>query len=279
MRKIKVVSLLFTVLLISFFTLLISRVPIFAQTQTPGFDFSKAYQDYIYNYNLYRDSHISYESAKGEYRNYQTLSAQTKALEATRDMLRKRDEVLRTYFTALRMKLVESTGVTNYDQSVSFLRLDTEVNWLAVHKDSLSSPSTLEDLVKSSQAVEGKNINFELLSYQSLGLILSGKENALREKINSQTDKIDTELEIMKKDGENVDKLQWWLIEAKKKINLSKDKQAAAETKINSLKDASYINNRQATYNKAQLLYEESNQYLKEGLNFLSEITDSIKYE
>lgn len=251
--------------------------PSISFAQTGSFDADKAYQDYLYNYNLYRDSHLRYVSARSEYFSYRTLNAETKALESTRDMLSKRAEVLRTYLVALRMLLIESTGITNYQQNMAFVKLDTETTWLKEHKDSLSAPDSLQDLVKVSEPFESKFPDTEILSYQTLGLILSGRINQLQDKVSNQINLVDQKLNAMKEAGENVDKLDRWLIEARKKMALSEQKQKEAEDILKEMKSA--YGSKRDTFVKGQLTYGESNQYLKEAVSFLTEIINDIKYE
>lgn len=216
-------------------------------------------------------------SARGEYLTYRTLTAETKALEATRQMLQKRDEVLRTYLSSLRLKLVETTGISNYQQNLVFVKLDAEVSWLASHKDLLTSPGSLADLVKVSSDLEEKYPDLEFLIYQTLGTILSGKENSLREKSIHQADSTQEIINRMKSEGESVEKLERWLIEARKKITLSEQKQTEAESKIKALKESDY--DRKRKFDDAQFVFEEANQYLKEAAAYLGEIASEIKYE
>lgn len=247
--------------------------PVFSE----DFNSSKAYQDYLYNYNLYRSSHDNYLSAKNEHLSYKTLNSQTKALEATREMLKNRDEALRTYLTALRMRLKETTGIINYQQNLEYLKLDLETNWLTLHKDSLSAPTSLEDLFKTSADFEKRYPDTEVLAYQSLGTILSGKQDNIRNQISDQIKKIEDKITEIKNTGESVDKLQQWLGEAKKKVVASQTKQTEAENILKAL-DADE-NNKKGEFNNAQAAIGESNQNLKEAASFLTEIIVEIKHE
>jgi len=259
--------LLFTLLLFYSFTL----------THAQTFDYNRAYQDYLYSFNLYRTSHTNYVTAKSEYLAYKTLTSETRAIEATRETLKTRSEALRTYLTALRMKLAETTGILDYQQNLQYLKLDNETAWLDSHQDSLSSPGSLGDLTKQSSQLEKRYPNTELLAYQTLGTILSGKENSLREKVSAQIDAAGEQLTKMKEEGENVDTFERWVLEARKKVTLSEEKQTEAEKIISSIKDSD--NEKRKKFNQAQFTYEEANQYLKEAVSFLSEIIRGIKHD
>lgn len=251
----------FTALLFYFF---IAKL-VFAQ----NFDFSRAYQDYLYTYNQYRESHNEYIVAKNQYLNYQTLTAKNKALIATRKMLEVRSEVLRTYLTALRLRLAETTSVVGYQANTLYLKIDNEVNWLVKHKDSLSSASTLEDLLEISGEFEKRYPKTEVLIYQTLGEIIKSKEVNLYEKtrkvISATEEKI---LEIKRSDSEKALLWERWLLEAKNKALRGLEKQGDSK-KILQKKD----------FLQFQFSLKESNQYLKEVVFYLKEIIQKIKYD
>ena len=109
------------------------------------FNFEKAYEDYLYNLNLYRDSYHEFATAKEQYASYKTLTSKTLLLEQTINMLQKRDEALKTYLTALRLNLAETTGILNYEQNLLYLELDNQIAWLNNHKETVPSVASLED--------------------------------------------------------------------------------------------------------------------------------------
>lgn len=246
----------------------------YTATKAQNFDSNRAYQDYLYNFNLYRTSYQNYLSAKNEYQAYKTLNAETKALETTRQMLQKRDETLRTYLTALRMKLGETTNIINYQQNLQYLKLDTETTWLASHKETLAQTNSIADLLLTSSQLEQKYPEIELLSYQTLGTILAGKQNSLRAKIVIQSQKIEDKLNQIEKEDQGVSLLGNWLIEAKKKLSLSEEKQREGETILKTLKTNDQSKKRE--FERAQAAFEQSNQYLKDAAAFLMEIIQEI---
>src|SRR4030042_2935830 len=95
-------------------------------------------------------------------------------------MLELRDEAVKTYLTALRLKLAETTGVSSYEQNSLYLKLDSEVDWYATHREDLSSAGTLEDLLASSKKAQERYPQTEVFIYHTLGTILAGKENQFR---------------------------------------------------------------------------------------------------
>lgn len=261
--------ILLTLLLLTFYFLL---GPVFAQ----DFDFNRSYSDYLHNFNLYREAHLAYVSAKSESLTYKTLESQTKALEKTRKMLELRDQVLSTYLTSLRMRLVETTKVENYEQSMRYVLLDNKVAFLKLNQEKLSSPATLEDLLGVSKEVEDEFPKIEILSYQTLETIISSSENDLRDRVSEQTTKEEEKVAQMRAAGEDTATLERWLIEVRGKITLSSQKQQEAKNLLAKIGEGGQ--NKKDRFLEAQKKFEESNQYLKEAVSYLKEVVKKIKY-
>ncbi len=250
---------------------LLSYSVVFSQ----DFDYNRAFDDYVYNYNLYRSNHLDYISTKSEYQTYGTLTAKTQALEAMRALLKQRDEVIKTYLTALRMKLKEETGVETYRQNLYFVKLDDEITWLKENQSFVSTPSTIEDLNDLSEKLENRFPYTLVIAYQTLGTINEGKLNRLREKVNQEITATEEKIEEIRSYGEEEPTIERWLIEAKQKVVLSNEKQREAMAIINSLEPSS--RDKASKYDQARHLFEESNQYLKESVSYLKEIIREIK--
>lgn len=244
--------------------------------ETPEFDFNRAHQDYLYIYGQYREAHNEYVTAKEQYLNYKTLTAKTLALEQTLSMLQNRDETLKTYLTALRMKMAETTGISSYKQNTHYLKLDAEVTWYLEHREELVSAATLEDLTDSSKEAEDRHGKTEVLAYQALGLIFEGKEtgikNQLEEQINLIKDKLE---EIDEKGDKDTTTAERWLLEAENKLARSQEKINQATNILDAMKPSD--RNKAGDYSEAQKLFQESHLYLREANSFLKELIHEIK--
>ncbi|MCJ7793137.1 MAG: hypothetical protein MUP45_04120 [Candidatus Marinimicrobia bacterium] len=240
------------------------------------FDFNRANEDYLYTYGTYRQAHNEYVTAREQFLTYQTLTAKTLALEQTLNMLQKRDETLRTYLTALRMKMAETTGISNYKQNTHYLKLDAEVSWYVEHRDSLTSAGTLEDLVELSEEAEEEHGKTEVLSYQALGLILDGKEEFLKSQIGEQIHLLQEKLkEIKEKGDKDTTKAERWLLEAENKLTRCEEKLTEANQILEELKPSR--GDKDKDYSEAQKLFSEAHLYLKEANGFLKELIREIK--
>lgn len=269
MKKILTIIFLFS------FLFLVPSPTIKAQ-DNQEFNFDRAYQDYLFTYNQYRQAHNEYVTAREQYLNYKTLTAKTLALEQTLKMLQERDNTIRTYLTALRMKMAETTGILNYKQNTLYLQLDAEVAWYVNHRDSLSSAASLEDLTKLSKETEERYGKTQVLIYQGLGIILEGKENNLKNQINDQIQILKEKItEIREKGDKDTTIAERWLLEAENKLTRAQEKIDEANGLLNSLK--AFDQDKQEDYNQAQNLYQEAHLYLKEANSFLKELVREIK--
>src|SRR3989344_2566962 len=209
-----------------------------AKSQESQFDFLRAYQDYTYNYSIYRRAHNDYVLAKGQYLSYKTLKSKTNAYDKTLAMLQARDEAIKTYLTALRLKLVETEGVPSLERDALFGRIDTEVAWYEDHRGSLASAGRLEDLVVNSD---------------------------IKDKV----------AEIRQNQDKNTRKIERWVLEAELRLTRSQEKTFDAQSVIFELKERD--RDKFKVYNESREFITESHQYLKEASSFLKEIIDEAK--
>lgn len=269
-------NLPFVFLITFLFLIAYCLLPNKLSSQEQVFDFNRAYQDYLYTYSQYREAHNEYTTAKEQYLSYKTLTAKTLALEQTLNMLQKRDETIRTYLTALRIKMAETTGISNYKQNTIYLKLDSEVAWYIKHRDNLSSAATIEDLVDSSEEAEDRYNKTLILVYQTLGVVLEGKENDLRTQINQQIKLVKEKVgQIREKGDKDVTKAERWLLEAENKLTRSQEKIDEAVNMLSSMKPTD--RDKAEQYNKSQKLLNESHLYLKEANSFLKELIREVK--
>lgn len=253
---------------------------LFPGSSTPvrsqNFDFAAAYGNYLSVYNQYRVAHEEYVTASRAYLNYQTLTSKNEAFTKTLKMLELRDEVVKTYLTAIRLKLAETTKIANYEQNVFYLKLDSEINWYSKHRDSLASAGSLEDLLDTSAEAQQKYRETEILIYPTLGAVLGGKETTLRDKISQNLEAIKTKLtEIKQKGDKNTTTAERWLLEAENRLTRSSQKQTLAQKTLNQMK--SYDSDKERAYGQAQSTLGESHQYLKEANSNLRELIAEIK--
>lgn len=257
------------ILLGSFF---IFARPALSQT----FDYTKAYEDYTFNFDLYQKAFNEFDLARSQYLQSKTLTAQGKAQEATYKMLVSRDEVVKTYLTALRLKLAESPGVKKDQRENFYTILDQNVAWFNTHKLGLSSAATLEDQTKDSDEARDRFTSITPTIYKILVAIPTGKIDSLQDIINKSVSELKAKIiEIRAAGDHNTDVSERWILEVENRLARSEDKQSDAQMLLLKLKDQEKGN--ADIYNQAISRLQESLQYIKEANSYLKEIIKQIK--
>lgn len=250
-------------------------------TPTEEFNFEKAYKDYVFVTDTYNKDHGDYLLARAQYFQAQTLASQTKARDATALMLQDRDEVIKAYLVALRLRLGESVGVSDITKSGLYSRIDAEVTWWKSHKDRIDSAGNLNDLVADSDEALKHFPTTESLSYEVLATVPQGKVFELRTGLNELLSSTKAKVSAIRSNGDHdVTNAERWILETDQKITRSLDKENEAQTLITSLtqieKPGKKIDKNQI-YNNVLTNLTDSLQYLREASNYLKEVIKSIK--
>lgn len=251
----------------------------FAQEE-PDFDYNRAYQDYVFVLDVYNSEHAEYLLAKAQYKQAGTLVSQTKAREETIDMLEARDDVVTTYMTAVRMKLLEAEGVTDLTKNGLFTRIDAEIAWFKDHKSRIASVGTLADLEEDSEEASKRfNELTQHIAYEALATMPFGKLSLMRESSNSALSAIRTKIDQIRQNGDKDTAIaERWALEVENKITRSLDKEIEAQAEIPKL--APNTRNRNVNlreiYNNIIFKLEESRQFLRDGTEFMDEIIREI---
>lgn len=253
---------------------------LFAVTQknlnAQSFDFSRAFQDYIYNLSLYQKDYSAYQLAKGAYLDSQTPGSTANAISATTLMLTDRDNVVSTYLTALRMKLLETKGVSDAEKNGFYSLLDTDVSWWGGHKTRLTSAGSLDDLVKDSDEAKTHFANTQILSYQTLIEIGISENTNMRTLIQNEIGALNSKIAEIKSNGDkDTSAIERFMVDIQNKLSRSSDKETEARNLMNGIKPDSQ--NSTSTYQTAVGDIENSLSYLKEADTDLRNVITQIK--
>ncbi len=264
-------------LLASFFIGLFLPGVVFSQDEELTYE--RVYQDYTYNFDIYRKANSEYESFRLQFLQYKTLTSQENAKEATVKMLLARDEVVKTYLTALRTKLSGTDGIMDDKRNSLYSQIDAEVLWFADHKDKIPSAGTLDDLVKDSDEAAQYYLEKEFLTYDTLVTISTGKIAFLREKQENTLSEIKAKVAEIRTNGDkDTTTLERWTLDTEARITRSREKELEALELLRDLKGKQGKVNT-SIYDQIIFKLSESLQYLKEANGYLKEIVNGIKFE
>lgn len=243
------------------------------------FDYQTAYKDYQYNYNLYNKLHDEYKLARASYMQYGTLLSEEEAKKATLAMLQARDETIKTYLTALRMRVKESGGLGDSEKESLFRRIDPEVSYFEDHKDKLASVGSLEDFVEDSdEAKERFSDSTEIVFYTSLTNIAIGNTAYERKQIEEIIASLKSKISDIKLAGDkDVSVFDRFFVEIDNKLQRSREKEDGAKDIIGESEKSYKKDDKVGYYNDAIGSVQGSYLYLKEIVSYLKEIIRIIK--
>jgi len=240
------------------------------KARAQDFDSEKAYQDYVYNLGIYRDTYSDYEKAKEFYLKNKTLTLKEEARKKTLAMLASRDELERVYLSAIRMRLLE-TKVPAPD------KLDSEIEWYKTHRQSYKDSDPLEDLFGKSKESEARyKTDTSVVIYNSLFGITLGEVGNLRVEQENIHKSIREKLDKNIAEGKlKIDPFNRWLTDIDLVIQNLKDNDEKAKKGIAKLYEGSYISPL-SVYNSAVKPFVSSTTLLTELNSFLTEFLTSL---
>jgi len=254
-------------------------VPGSVNSQESKLTYERAYQDYTYNYDIYRKANSEYESYRLQYLQYKTLTAQENAREATAKMLMTRDEVNKTYLTAIRARLSETGGITDDKKDSLYAQIDSQVKWFSNHKDKIPSAGSLEDLIKDSEEATDYYQAGEFTIYDSLVTISMGKIADIRGKQEKTLSDIKSKVSEIRDNGDkDTAVLERWILDTENRITRSREKELEALAILPQLKSKQGKINI-GLYDQIISKLSESLQYLRDANSFMKEIVNGIKFE
>lgn len=240
----------------------------------------KEYDDYNYQYQNYQQAYQSFTLSRDAYIKFQTLQSREEAISATKKFIIQRNDVLRSYFLALKLKLRTTQGVVSTQRQADLVSsLDKEIIWLENENNqvnSLTSPA-LDDLFIYSDHLESRKEDLLLLAYQSLATILVGKANALQ----AESIGIGTLLgdRINKYQATGSAQLKEWLRAVDNQNYLSQKEIETAETKYNSFGIEKREDRMVQIYAEIQNTLEKFRTNISQSVGFQKEINAFFTYE
>lgn len=267
-----------TTLFIATAMVLITLYFVSSTTFAQSFDFTKAYQDYQYTLSVYNQSYTDYQDARDFYLKNPTLTLKEDSRKKTLLMLRNRDKLMKVYLTALRVKVVETQGLSGDDKNYVFSKIDTEVAWYENHRTNYLDSDPLEKLFgKSDESGSRYKTNTSPVLYEALFYISLGTEQGLR---SNQEDIykslriiIDQDVAAGKYD---INPFNRWFTDIESVVQEIKQNEGKARSEIQKMYDQNYIQPL-STFNAGIGPLNSSIDLLTQLNRFLAEVTTSIQ--
>lgn len=136
----------------------------------------------------YRNAYNSYVQSKNQFLQYRTGSTRLTAISNTNSVLLARNSWQIAYLKYLRQTLADTTNIANYNQTVTYLDLETEINALEGQKNILSASDSFEKVNSASKNWELRLSNSDKLITSAKSQITQARLGYLRHRLQTSVD-------------------------------------------------------------------------------------------
>lgn len=235
-------------------------------------DFNSAYQDYVFNYQQYRTANSQFQIARSSYETYHTLTSQNDAITKFRQVLKSRDQVVAVYYNLIQEKMNSTEGMDPGTQKTFSDIRQSEKTWLDANQKKIDAAGSLDDLNSVSNEFEQRFNQMDTETKQAIGTIETIKLTHTKDRINSSITDLSNKLNDIASSGEDTSSSNRGIISAKNKLDLF-------DQKISDAHDVFYPKQNSNTTIRlydGQVRLTEASQYLRETVDFLSEIVKNF---
>lgn len=239
----------------------------------------QAYQDYLYQFDLYRQKYSDFQVAKNEYQKFKSLTSQTQALEATKTMLAQRDQLLHAYLVNLGEKVNEEQGLSAVTKGLYRSLIQSELTFLERHSQLIPSINSIDDAITISQELES---HYQVLQ-TSMHQIIAGISLAKLATISQYFDRNVLAAQTLVNANTSafppgkLNTINRWLLQIQNKRSLYQQKVDEAAGAITGLTSTD-SNDLDQKFNTILKQIGDAKQYLSDGISFLGELANSLRY-
>jgi hypothetical protein len=240
----------------------------------------QAYQDYLYQYDLFRQTYTTFTTAKTEYQKFGSLQAQATAVDKTKAMLTQRNQLLNSYLFVLNEKLNEDRGLRVPDKQRYQGTLATEKSFLDTNNARIPTIGTLDDAEAISKllathyptlqtGIRQVLIGISLGQLAALHLQYDATLTQIRDLIGANASQFDTQKQAV---------LNRWLLQIDTKRSLYQQK---IDNVIAVSNDLKIEDDRELDQKFDDMVKNlaDGRQLLSEGSGFMGEVLTAIKYK
>lgn len=240
----------------------------------------RAYQDYLYQFDLYRQKYSDFTIAKNEYEKFGSLSSQTTALAKTSAMLSQRDQLLRAYLLLLNEKLNEDRGLGETQKATYRTLINNEIVFLDQHSSLVGSIGSLEDATSVSRELESHYAILQGSIRQTIVGVSLGQLTILARQFDQEL--ADAKAILVGARGTFTPQKQAtidrWLLQITNVRSLYQQKIDSMTAKNAHLKDNS-IDVLDDLFAEIKRELGQAKQYLIEGNGFMGELIEALRYQ
>lgn len=240
----------------------------------------RAYQDYLYQFDLYRQSYSDFTIAKNEYEKFGSLTSQTKALTKTSGMIAQRDQLIRAYLLLLNETLNEDKGLGDSQKLTYHTLINNEITFLDQHASLVGSIGSLEDATNVSRELEshwavlGSSMRQTIVGVSLGQLALLGRQFD-QTLADAKAIIATSRTSFTPQKQATIDR---WLLQITNTRSLYQQKIDSITTTNAHLKGTT-IDSLDEAFRQLKRDLGQAKQYLLEGNRFMGELIESLRYD
>jgi len=240
----------------------------------------QAYQDYLYQFDLYRQKYNDFQIAKNTYDKFNTLESQSQALSATKTMLSQRNMLLHTYLLYLYERVGEHQGITPSNKQLYLSLLGNELAFLETQNNLVPSINTLSDTVSSSEQLESHYPVLQITIRKIIAGISLGQLNIIAQNFDKQVQSaqslVNQNASLLTAEKRTV--INNWLIQIGSKRSLYQQKIDQTASAITALTSSTGVRDIDKQYADIVEDIDGAKQYLADAIANLNELSVSLQY-
>lgn len=150
------------------------------------FNFAKAREDYVFSDDKFKLDLFDFNLKKAAYQKNPTLSLKEELRLATYKFVGSKNNLIKSYLTMIRIKVLESKGLSNPQKEVLYSKIDPEVVWFDDRKNKYELSNILEDIIRKTKEEDEKYttqtipVIYYSLAFTSLGDSISIKDKHIK---------------------------------------------------------------------------------------------------
>lgn len=240
----------------------------------------QAYQDYLYQFDVYRQNYSTFTVAKNEYEKFKSLSAQTTALNATKTMLAQRDQLLRSYLLLLNEKLVEDQGLPPSTKQTYQTLLQNEAAFLTTHSQLINAVASIDDATQVSGQLESHYTVLQVTIRQIITGLALGQLSILSHYYDNNVKSAQALISANAGSisSQKLETLNRWILQIQDKRDLFQQKYDDV-TQTNAQLTATDLMELDQQFSLMSQGLAQARQYLLEGAQYMIELKDELKYK
>jgi hypothetical protein len=242
----------------------------------------QAYNDYLYQFDQYRQTYSAFQVARDSYLKYQSLTSQTAAVGAAQTMLTQRNLLLRSYLSFLNEKLNEDQGLDGSTKGQYQANVQKEITFLDTQNQNIAGITSIDDATRSSALLENHYVALQITIRQTIIGIILGKLSALTRSFDQNFQTAQTILtdNTALLTPEKVNVINQWFIQIQNTRALYQQKigdiNTFATTQVSAVRTVYDLDQKFSDINKQ---FSAAQQLLTQESSYLGEVVTALRYK